>query len=99
MTQRLRLVFAGTPEFAVPCLDALTRVADVAHAHLDRQAFGVVRVPGEHPHRVPGVGEPADQVTAQPAGSAGHEDHAGLALVAPRTAASASPLLVSTGSR
>src|SRR3954464_2842888 len=30
MTQRLRLVFAGTPEFAVPCLDAcLSAPADV----------------------------------------------------------------------
>ena len=30
MTQRLRLVFAGTPEFAVPCLEAcLAAPADV----------------------------------------------------------------------
>jgi methionyl-tRNA formyltransferase len=29
MTSRLRLVFAGTPEFAVPCLDACFAAADV----------------------------------------------------------------------
>jgi methionyl-tRNA formyltransferase len=34
MTQRLRLVFAGTPEFAVPCLEAcLAAPADVVAAY------------------------------------------------------------------